>query len=687
MDTADFDRATRSDEHGSTHEHCPTRSRIIGGLFIVLGAAFCALALLTLSASPARLPAPTSDRETSAAPQTARPVPIPTPIPETERRIEEALAKPFPATAGIPTKATLAEAINRFSRLLPVPVDVDSKSLDDANVDTSTEVEFPGGKRTVGQVLEHILASTGRPLTWAVAHGALCVMTVDQSMEITDTRVYDVSDLLEPVVTAQGAESWNPKELIEALGNSCEEVQYGSDRMSCFNANGRTLLVARVGRRAHQDLVAALAKIRELANRGPGSASRRRRVVQSVSAPKASRRVATTNVAALQTLMAPATESTAKTTNATSNAFTLDLYRQLRTGSSGNTTACPFGLYVVLALLKETSTGETERQIAHVLHVDQTGSDLPRLLAELTNRLEAINLVPDYALSVASRAWYDDASPVPKDFGAALRDRYQVEIEAAPFSSRPGDAESLINHWVKDATDGRITEIIDVADIANGPINFAITNAVFFRGLWEKPFDRKRTIRAPFHSAGKTFDVLMMRSEAQEFPVGESDDVEILELPYRGGLMSALILLPPDSLGALERLETSLSVEKLSQYRKALSRNEVKVELPRFEIESDFRLEGALQGLGMTRAFVPTADFSKLGRPEWRVTYVRQKTLLKVDEEGTEAAAASAMGMFGGVKKKHLFRADRPFLFLIEEKSTGLILFVARVTDPERPPF
>jgi serine protease inhibitor len=687
METVDFDRATPSDGHGPMDEHCPTRTRILGGLFVVLGAAFCGLALLTLIASPTGRPASAPIAETSSAPQPGRPIPIPTPIPETERRIEEALAKPFPATAGIPAKVSLSEATARFSKLLPVPVDLDSKSLNDANVDTSTEVEFPAGERTVGQVLEHILAEPSTRLTWAVVHGAFCIMTVDQANEATDMRAYDVSDLVEPVVTTEGAESWDSKELIEALEISFESLADGMDKMSCVNANGRTILIARLSRRAHQDLVTALAKIREQVHRGtqPGP-SRRRRVVQTAKVQRP-RHVAALDVAALQSLMTPS-ESMTTTTNATCNAFTLDLYRKLATEKSGNTVVCPFGLYVVLALLKEAASGETDRQIAHVLHADQKDGDLQRVLPGLTARLDAINLVPDYQLSVASRAWCDDAVPVPKDLGAALRDRCQVEIEAVPFLSRPGDAEHLINYWVKEATDGRITEIIDSGEVVASKIDFAVTNAVSFRGLWAEPFDRQRTLRAPFHAGGKTFDVVMMRSETKEFPVAEVEGADLLELPYRGGLMSALILLPADSPGALERMEASLSIEKLSQYRKALSRDFLKVELPRFEIHSDFRLEQPLKSLGLTGAFVPTGDFYKLGRPEWHLAYVRQKALIKVDEEGTEASAATmGGGAFGGVRKKHLFRADHPFLFLIEEKSTGLILFVARVTDPERSPF
>jgi serpin B len=112
----------------------------------------------------------------------------------------------------------------------------------------------------------------------------------------------------------------------------------------------------------------------------------------------------------------------------------------------------------------------------------------------------------------------------------------------------------------------------------------------------------------------------------------------------------------------------------------------VNVEIPRFEIGSDFRLEPTLKALGMARAFTPTADFAKLGRPEWQLSFVRQKALVKLNEEGTQAAAATAgMGFLGGPHNEpYLFRADRPFLLVIQEESTGLVLFVARVTEPER---
>jgi serine protease inhibitor len=178
----------------------------------------------------------------------------------------------------------------------------------------------------------------------------------------------------------------------------------------------------------------------------------------------------------------------------------------------------------------------------------------------------------------------------------------------------------------------------------------------------------------------------MMRRQRETCSYAEIDGVQVLKRPYRGGLLSALFLLPAASSGALENLEASLAAGKLNPYRAKLDLSLVNIELPRFEISSDFRFEPALKALGMSRAFTLTPDFVKLGRPEWKLTFVRQKALIKLNEAGTQAAAATiGGGMFGGPRNEpYLFRADRPFLLLIQEESTGLILFIARITEPER---
>jgi serpin B len=679
--------ASTSDGVAGAGQVCPIRARFVGGLYLALGAGVCTLAIACLTAS-VRSPAATGvgARDAQIPTSISRPAPIPTPIPETERRILDALAKPFPA-ASHPEKMKFQEAIARIAKFLPMPVDLDSNAFADANFDPAVEVVLPAGQRTVGDVLDFVLSDQHPPLDWTVVNGSVTITTIDKACESTDMRAYDVTDLVEPVVTPDGTESWDSKELIEAIQISFPSLaDGGEEHLSILNVNGRVILVARARRVAHQDLVRALVKIREMASAGSQStpSQHRRRVVQAAKPDARHSRVAyEANVAALQALMSPASDATVKSADASCNAFAFDLYRQLGTRTPGNTAVCPFGVYAALALLKEGAAGEVEQQIGRVLHAKESTADLRELLQGLSNRLEAIDLVPDYELSIENRVWCDDKMPIPQALGAALRERYHVETHSVPFLSRPDDAAFLINNWVKNATDGRIDSIIAAAEITAGRIDLAITNAVLFRGLWAKPFNRNRTVMAPFHAAGRTFDVAMMRGDHAAFPLGELDGVQILELPYRSGLMSALILLPHDSPGALNRLEASLSAETLKHCRQALRNKLVKVELPRFEIESDFRVEESLKALGMPRAFVPTADFSKLGRSDWGLAYVRQKTLLKVNEEGTEAMAAAGM-LGGGAAKEHLFRADRPFLFLIQEKSTGLILFVARVTDPNR---
>jgi serine protease inhibitor len=680
--------------------------RTIGGILIVMGlvqgATVVALAWLWLNRPTQTLaPAPAIPRDAPAAAGRAtrsRPAAASIVLPETERRIMEALAKPFPATQNTPEKLTFREACQRIAKYLPVPIDFDSKALENASIDLGYEVELPNDQRTVGGVLDAVLSSAPAPLDWIVLHDSLTITTEEAAVENPETRVYDVSDLAEPVVTPEGVEWWDMAPLEEAIRASLPAFVVDDLKLYGLTVNGRALLVVSLCRKSHQALAGVLSGIRRAAesdlpvSNAPGSsapgssAPGRRRVVQKPRTAPAPPKTATkAELAALQELsVVPATVSPAVVSS--SNAFAFDLYRQLRDKEAGNLTVCPFGLYSALAMLKEGASGEVERQMAHVLHATQSADELRASLQALSNRLAAIHLIPGYESVVRNRAWCEESLPVPQPFAEALRTHYQAEAIGVPFFQRPREAEKSINAWLTAATNGRINEIITADQIVANKIDFAVTNAVLFSGRWEHVFDAKETGKAPFHQDGKTFDVAMMRRQRETCPYAEIDGVQVLKRPYRGGLLSALFLLPAASSGALENLEASLAAEKLNPYRAKLGLSLVNIELPRFEIGSDFRFEPALKALGMPRAFTPTRDFVKLGRPEWKLTFVRQKALIKLNEAGTQGAAATiGGGMFGGPRNEpYLFRADRPFLLLIQEESTGLILFLARITEPER---
>jgi serpin B len=619
----------------------------------------------------------------------ARAVVPPIPIPEIERRILIALEKPFSPPKRGEEKMTFRDAVARIAKQLPVPVDFDSKGLEDASIDLATEVELPQGNRTVGSVLEVLFSTLPQPVVWVVTNEALMITTLERADLIRDTRAYDVTDLADRVVTADGVKWSDAGPLAELLRKSIP-LDEDTSLFDAMNVDDRALIVANLNRRSHQILAAALTSIRRTIENGIPlpSVAGPRRVEQkprgNVSSPPI--KATKSELASLAYLSKAPPAGLAPAVVSSANAFACDLYRQLRKQTDASLVVSPFGLYSALAMLKEGASGKTERQMDHVLHATSPTNELRHSMRILSDRLNAIHLVPGYELTLRNHAWCEQSLPAPESIRELLQDDYHAETIAVPFFKRPSEATASINAWFTAATNGRLKEIITADQIARDKIDFAVTSAVLFSGRWEDVFDTKQTIKAAFHVSGKTFDVSMMRHKNETGSYAEIDGLQVLKRPYRSGLLSALFLLPQASPGGLENLEATLSAEKLALCRAKLATSIVNVEIPRFEIGSDFRFESALQALGMARAFTPTADFKKLGRPEWKLTFVRQKALVKLNEEGTQAAAATLGGGFmGGPRNEpYLFRANRPFLLVIQDESTGLVLFVARVTEPER---
>jgi serpin B len=584
---------------------------------------------------------------------------------------------------------TFRDAVTRIAKLLPVPVDFDTKALEDASVDLAIEVELPQASRTIGSVLDAVLSSAPQPLAWVVRNEALTITTSEQADQMRDTRVYDVTDLADRVVTPEGVKWSDAAPLADVLRKSDPDL--GEETLfDAVNVDERALIVAGLSRKAHQDLAGALTKIRSAVEGGGPlpSVAGPRRVAQKPRGKVPPQPVKATKgeLAALERLSKAAPAGLVPAVVSNSNAFACDLYRQLAKQADASLVVSPFGLYSALAMLKEGASGETERQMADVLRATTPADAMRSSLRILSDRLNAIHMIPGYELVLRNHAWCEESLPTPESFKYRLQDDYHADTIAVPFFKRPAEATTSINAWFTDATNGRLKEIITAEQITGDKIDFAVTTAVLFSGRWENVFDAKETAKAPFHVDTKTFNVAMMRRQRESCDYAEIDGVQVLKRPYRRGLLSALFLLPRPSRGSLQNLEASLSAETLDRFRAKLGLSLVNVEIPRFEIDSDFRFEPTLKALGMPRAFTPTADFAKLGRPEWKLTFVRQKALVKVNEEGTQAAAATiGGGMFGGPRNEpYLFRADRPFLLVIQDESTGLVLFVARVTEPER---
>jgi serpin B len=280
--------------------------------------------------------------------------------------------------------------------------------------------------------------------------------------------------------------------------------------------------------------------------------------------------------------------------------------------------------------------------------------------------------------------WYGFSRLLPNSFLEITRDCYGAEPARLDFARRPDDARQTINRWVSDQTGGKIPGLFSPGSI-DELSRLVLANAVYFHGAWEDPFDARATREDRFTLiTSKAIRVLMMKQEGR-FRCAVLDDLQILELPYKGRRLSMVIFLPAawDGLRALER---RLSLQMLEKGISELRSRRILVLLPKFTFSSFFPLSSVLSGMGMKLAFLEgEADFSGMdGGRELFISNAVHQAFVDVNEEGTEAVAATMffMSLMGARPEPLIFRADHPFLFLIRDNATGSILFMGRAMDP-----
>jgi len=266
-----------------------------------------------------------------------------------------------------------------------------------------------------------------------------------------------------------------------------------------------------------------------------------------------------------------------------------------------------------------------------------------------------------------------------------LKTNYGAGLEEVDFEHNPEGARQTINAWVEKQTADKIQDLIGQG-VLTSETRLVLTNAIYFKGTWVSPFDKRYTQDEPFHlSGGSEKNVPMMRHTG-DYGYMEDPDFQALLLPYEGFELSMIVLLPRrvDGLPALER---ELTPEKLSDAFGKIGNEQVDVSMPRFRMTGEFQLKSTLVSMGMPNAFQATANFSGMtGKDDLKISNVIHKAFVEVNEEGTEAAAATAtvMGLATamGPRETMLFRADHPFLFVIRDEKSGAILFMGRFVKP-----
>jgi serpin B len=360
------------------------------------------------------------------------------------------------------------------------------------------------------------------------------------------------------------------------------------------------------------------------------------------------------------------------------NQFACDLYKRLARQEDGNLFFSPYSISTALAMTYAGARGSTEAEMADVLHFSLPQGQLHpafgAMIADLNDDQRA-----EYELRVANRLWGQQGYNFLPEFLNTTAEHYGAELAQVDFIGQTEESRQTINRWVKDQTQEKIKNLLPQGAV-NSLTRLVLTNAIYFKGDWKYQFDTDLTEEAPFQvTADKQLSVPMMH-QLGLFNYGAFPEFRMLEMPYSGEDLSLLTLLP-NSVDGLAELEASLTVETLDQCIDQLWRAEVSVALPKFEITGEFALKDVLASMGMPQAFSPQADFSGMtGSQELFISFVRHKAFMSVSEEGTEAAAATGIGMALGIPRE--FYADHPFLFLIRDNATESILFLGRVTEP-----
>jgi len=364
--------------------------------------------------------------------------------------------------------------------------------------------------------------------------------------------------------------------------------------------------------------------------------------------------------------------------------FALDLYQQIRT-EPGNLFFSPYSISTALAMTYGGARGKTAAQMAQTLRFQLDEATLHPVFGHLEAILNEIEQKGEIRLSVANALWPHVKYKFLPDYLALLEKYYGTSVTAVDYAQTEA-ARQLINKWVEKKTADKIKNLVP-AGALDALTRLVLVNAIYFKGNWANQFDPDLTGINPFWlTVGESVKAPLMRQTGQ-YGYAERDDLQILELPYIGRDLSMVVLLPYEVDG-LAKLEDSLTTENLAAWTKRLWPTNVQVFLPRFKMTYAVGLNGLLQAMGMIDAFSKNAaNFAGMdGRADWLyIGAVLHKAFVEVNEEGTEAAAATAVVM---VAKSALspppptFRADHPFLFLIRENSTGSILFLGRVTNP-----
>jgi serpin B len=368
------------------------------------------------------------------------------------------------------------------------------------------------------------------------------------------------------------------------------------------------------------------------------------------------------------------------------NAFAFNLYVQLRQ-RDGNLFFSPESISTALAMTYAGARGPTAEKMAKTLHFTLGQDRLHPALGAILDEQYAGGGKGGYQLSVANALWGQKGVGFLPEYLKLVKDHYGGGLNEVDFMAATEEARKTINTWVEKQTQDKIKDLIPDG-LLQPDTKLVLTNAVYFKGDWNTQFKKEATHDGPFQVSATDKVTVPLMSQTGEFKYIEGPDFQAVEMPYKGKDLSMVVLLPTkaDGLAAFEKdLGSNLAANMAAAMAKQRA-EEVAVTLPKFQLTSQFDLKGTLAAIGMGDAFTDRADFSGMdGKRDLMLSAVVHKAFVDVNEEGTEAAAATGVvAVPTAAPVRRVFRADHPFVFLIRDSRSGSILFLGRVVNPQK---
>lgn len=364
------------------------------------------------------------------------------------------------------------------------------------------------------------------------------------------------------------------------------------------------------------------------------------------------------------------------------NDFAIKLYRELAP-EGGNIFFSPYSITSAFAMTREGAKGDTAAEFDSVFGFPAPDEGLAESFGAAAAALEAGKGTAK--LTLANSIWPQHGYKFKADYLSKLRKSYGARSSVVDFRKDAEAARKEINDWTEKKTEGKIKDLFPPKSL-NTLTRLVLASAVYFKGTWQHPFEARMTSDADFFvKEGEPVKVKMMTHPGQKKRLYTADELAaVVDLPYAGGSLSMMAVLPRDGK-RLSEVEGALSAAKIASWRADMQERDVKAFLPRFKFSAKYSLADILPDMGLKLAFTDAADFSGMdGTQDLYVQKAFHQAFVEVNEEGTEAAAATgvAMGLKSIMMDFEVFRADKPFLFLIIENRTGLVLFIGRVENP-----